>query len=97
MLMKRFVGRGYDWHVYMDIMVMVFQGCPLINLAVSPSACPMLQPHSTGIINLTIKSRYITWVASGCWITGGGGMIDSMRQAGGRTTRQEGGAGDNAR
>ncbi len=38
MLMKRFVGGGDDWHVHMDSMVMVFQGCPLINLLVSPSA-----------------------------------------------------------
>jgi hypothetical protein len=34
MLMKRFVGGGDDWHVHMDVMVMVFQGCPLINLPV---------------------------------------------------------------
>ena len=35
--MKRFVGGGDDWHVNMDVMVMVFQGCPLINLPESPS------------------------------------------------------------
>ena len=38
MLMKRFVGAGDDWCVHMDVMVIVFQGCPLINLLASPSA-----------------------------------------------------------
>jgi hypothetical protein len=38
MLMKRFVGGGDDWRVHIDVMVMVFQGCPLINLMASPSA-----------------------------------------------------------
>jgi hypothetical protein len=38
MLMKRFVGRGDDWRIHIDVMVMVFQGCPLINLPASPSA-----------------------------------------------------------
>jgi hypothetical protein len=38
MLMKRFEGGGDDWGVHMDVMVMVFQGCPLINLPASPSA-----------------------------------------------------------
>jgi hypothetical protein len=38
MLMKRFVDGGDDWHVHMDAMVMVLQGCPLINLPTSPSA-----------------------------------------------------------
>jgi hypothetical protein len=38
MLMKRFVGGGDDWHVHMDIMVGVFQGCPMINLPANPSA-----------------------------------------------------------
>ncbi len=38
MLMKRFVGGGNDWRIHMDGMVMVFQGCPLINLPASPSA-----------------------------------------------------------
>jgi hypothetical protein len=37
-LMKRFVGGGDDWHIHMDVMVMVFQECPLINLPASPSA-----------------------------------------------------------
>ena len=40
--MKRFVGVGDDWRVHrrvhMDVMVMVFQWCPLINLPASPSA-----------------------------------------------------------
>ncbi len=36
--MKGFVGGGDEWCVHMDIMVMVFQGCPLINLPASPSA-----------------------------------------------------------
>jgi hypothetical protein len=57
MSMKRFVGGGDDWCVHMDVMVMVFQGCPLINLTASPSARLLLQPHSTGIFNTTIKSR----------------------------------------
>ncbi len=35
--MKRFVGGGNDWHVHMDVMVMVFQGCSPINLTASPS------------------------------------------------------------
>ncbi len=38
MLMKRFVGGGDNWRVHMDVMVMVFQVCPLINLTASPSA-----------------------------------------------------------
>ncbi len=38
MLMKRFVGGGNDWRIHMGGMVMVFQGCPLINLTASPSA-----------------------------------------------------------
>jgi hypothetical protein len=38
MLMKRFVGAGDDWCVHMDVMVIVFQGCPLINLTASSSA-----------------------------------------------------------
>jgi hypothetical protein len=38
MLTKRFVGGGNDWCIHMDIMVMVFQGCPVINLPESPSA-----------------------------------------------------------
>jgi hypothetical protein len=38
MLMKRFVGGGDDLRVHMDVMVMVFQGCTLINLPASPSA-----------------------------------------------------------
>jgi hypothetical protein len=42
MLMKRFVGGGDDWRVHMDIMVMVFQEFPLINLPASPSARPLL-------------------------------------------------------
>jgi hypothetical protein len=37
MLMKRFVGGGDDWRIHMDVMVMVFQGCPLMNLPASPS------------------------------------------------------------
>jgi hypothetical protein len=57
MLMKRFVGWGDDWHVHMDVMVMVFHGCPLINLPANPSSRPLSQPHSTGIMNTTIKSR----------------------------------------
>jgi hypothetical protein len=39
----------------------------------------------------------MTWVASGCWITQGQGMMDSARQAGQQTTQQEGGAGDDAK
>ncbi len=97
MLMKRFVGGGDDWCIHVDVMVMVFQWCPLINLQASPSARPLSQPHSSGIMNTTIKSRLITWVASGCWITRGGGVMDSARQAGWRTTQQEGGLGDGAR
>jgi hypothetical protein len=57
MLMRRFVGGGDEWCVHMDVMAMVFQGCTLINLTASPSARPLLQPHSSGIMNTTIKSR----------------------------------------
>ncbi len=32
MLMKRFGGGGDNWRIHMDFMVIVFQGCPLINL-----------------------------------------------------------------
>jgi hypothetical protein len=39
MLKKRFVSGGDDWCVYMEGMDMVFQGCLLINLPASPSAC----------------------------------------------------------
>ncbi len=38
MLMKRFVGGGNDWRIHMDVMVIMFQGLPLINLPASPSA-----------------------------------------------------------
>ncbi len=38
MLMKRFVGGGDDSCIHMDSMVIVFQGCQLINLPASPSA-----------------------------------------------------------
>jgi hypothetical protein len=30
MLVKRFVGGGDDWCIHMDVMVMVFQRCPLV-------------------------------------------------------------------
>ncbi len=53
--------------------------------------------NSTGIMNTTIKSRYITWVGSRCWITQGGEVMDSVRLAGQRTTQWEGGLGDDAR
>jgi hypothetical protein len=38
MLMKRFVSGGDDWCIHMDVMVMVFQRRPLINLLASQSA-----------------------------------------------------------
>jgi hypothetical protein len=37
MLMKRFMDRVDNWCIHMDGMVMVFQGCLLINLPASPS------------------------------------------------------------
>ncbi len=36
--MKRFVGGGDDWQVHIEVIVMIFQGCSLINLPASPAA-----------------------------------------------------------
>ncbi len=38
MLKKRFVGGGDDWRVHMEGMVLMFHGCPLINLTAILSA-----------------------------------------------------------
>ncbi len=39
--MKKFVGGGDDLCIHMVVMVMVFQGCPLINLPASSSSRPL--------------------------------------------------------
>jgi hypothetical protein len=58
MLMKRFVGGGDDWHVHMDVLVMVW--------TTTLTICWVLKKRevkdSTRIMNATIKF----WGASGC-------------------------------
>jgi hypothetical protein len=81
MLMKRFVGGGNDLHVYMDIMIMVFQGCSLINLLASPSAY-----NATATYQQLEQQRWAVVVAAIATATAAGMMAIMAAVAAAKTT-----------
>ncbi len=80
MLMKRFVGGGDDWRVHMEVMVMVFQGCPLISLLESPSA------YNATTNQQLEQQRWAVVVAAMTTETAAGTMATTAAAAAAKTT-----------
>jgi hypothetical protein len=80
MLMKRFVGGGNDWRVHMDVMVMVFQGFPLINLTASPSA------YNATTNQRLEQQRWVVVVAAMATAAAAGMMATTAAAAAAKTT-----------
>jgi F0F1-type ATP synthase membrane subunit c/vacuolar-type H+-ATPase subunit K len=78
--MKRFVGGGDDWRIHMDRMVMVFQGCPLINLPASPSV------YNATIYQRLEQQRWAVVVAAMATATAAGTTAKMVAAAVAKTT-----------